>query len=120
MGTSDSVRVVVRARPLLPSEKAARAKSAVRVGRGGVVVAGADRAFTFDSAFGEQSVQQEVYDACVAPLVESCFAGYNSTVLCYGQARVESFAVCAALTRPADGQRQDVHDGHEQQRVERG
>ena len=65
----------MRARPLLPAERATRAKEAVRVGARGVVVAGADRGFVFDSSFGTQSSQVEVYDTCVAPLVESCFAG---------------------------------------------
>lgn len=26
-----------------------------------------------------------MYDSCVAPLVESCFDGYNATVFAYGQ-----------------------------------
>ena len=58
-----------------PAERAARAKEAVRVGSAGVVVAGADRGFVFDSAFGTRSTQEEVYATCVAPLVDSCFAG---------------------------------------------
>jgi kinesin family protein 4/21/27 len=29
--------------------------------------------------------QEEVYNTCVAPLLEGCFLGYNATVLAYGQ-----------------------------------
>ena len=72
----DAVRVAVRARPLVPHERAARAKEAVRVaGDTKSVVVGADRVFAFDVAFGTAASQVEVYDDCVAPLVESCFAG---------------------------------------------
>lgn len=70
----DAVRVAVRARPLVPHERAARAREAVKCSAKAVVV-GADRRFVFDVAFGTASTQTEVYEDCVAPLVESCFAG---------------------------------------------
>ena len=77
----DAVRVAVRARPLVPHERAARAKEAVRVaGDTKSVVVGADRVFAFDVAFGTASSQVEVYEDCVAPLVESCFAGEEAPV----------------------------------------
>lgn len=95
----EAVRVVVRARPMVPHEKAAKAKSCVRVTPDGCTVVGArrrraavaaralgrrrsrcvavgsDRAFTFDAAFNTSSLQEQVYEDCVAPLVESCFGG---------------------------------------------
>ena len=71
----------MRARPLVPHERAARAKEAVRVaGDTKSVVVGADRVFAFDVAFGTASSQVEVYEDCVAPLVESCFAGEEAPV----------------------------------------
>ena len=77
----DAVRVAVRARPLVPHEKAARAKEAVRVGgEGRSVVVGADRRFAFDVAFGQGATQVAIYDDCVAPLVESCFAGERKSL----------------------------------------
>ena len=72
----DAVRVAVRCRPLLAHERAARAREAVRPGGDGrTLVAGADRLFQFDVVFGTAASQSDVYDECVAPLVESCFAG---------------------------------------------
>ncbi|OEU20759.1 kinesin-domain-containing protein, partial [Fragilariopsis cylindrus CCMP1102] len=41
--------------------------------------------FTFDQVFGAQTVQSEVYEDRVAPLVANCLEGYNATVLAYGQ-----------------------------------
>jgi Kinesin-like protein len=42
-------------------------------------------AFTFDHVFPSTAGQEQVYDTCVTPLVESCLEGYNATVLAYGQ-----------------------------------
>eukprot|EP00557_Chaetoceros_sp_GSL56_P014628 CAMPEP_0176486142 /NCGR_PEP_ID=MMETSP0200_2-20121128/5412_1 /TAXON_ID=947934 /ORGANISM="Chaetoceros sp., Strain GSL56" /LENGTH=1269 /DNA_ID=CAMNT_0017882827 /DNA_START=298 /DNA_END=4107 /DNA_ORIENTATION=- len=41
--------------------------------------------FTFDHVFPSSAGQEQVYDTCVIPLVESCLEGYNATVLAYGQ-----------------------------------
>lgn len=30
-------------------------------------------------------MQEQVYNHCVSQLVDSCFSGYNATVLAYGQ-----------------------------------
>ena len=32
-----------------------------------------------------QHLQEQVYNHCVSQLVDSCFSGYNATVLAYGQ-----------------------------------
>lgn len=42
-------------------------------------------AFTFDHVFPSTAGQEQVYETCVTPLVESCLEGYNATVLAYGQ-----------------------------------
>ncbi|TNN80661.1 Kinesin-like protein KIF27 [Liparis tanakae] len=46
---------------------------------------GSDRVFSFDHVFGPTENQEEVYESCVQPLVESLLHGYNATVFCYGQ-----------------------------------
>jgi hypothetical protein len=73
---SDRVRVTVRARPLVPTEKAARAKEAVFVAADGrSILVGRERSFQFDAAFGKVATQESIYLDSVAPLVEGCFAG---------------------------------------------
>jgi len=43
------------------------------------------KTFAFDHVFRASAEQIEVYEGCVAPLVQSCLEGYNATVLAYGQ-----------------------------------
>nr|PNR57756.1 hypothetical protein PHYPA_004750 [Physcomitrium patens] len=81
-----SVRVAVRARPLIEKEIVEKCKECVSYSQDGKqVVLGKDRRFTFDHVFGPIVSQEDVYIDCVKPLVESCCAGYNATVLAYGQ-----------------------------------
>lgn len=80
------VRVAVRLRPLLPKEVLHNHKVCLRVVPGTArVMLGSDRLFSFDHAFGPVASQNEVYESCVQPLVESLVDGYNATVFCYGQ-----------------------------------
>jgi len=45
-------------------------------------------AFTFDYVYGNGgSPSVEMFEECVAPLVDGLFQGYNATVLAYGQVR---------------------------------
>ncbi|KAG7223455.1 hypothetical protein INR49_015559 [Caranx melampygus] len=46
---------------------------------------GTDRLYSFDHAFGPTASQDEVYESCVQPMVESLLDGCNATVFCYGQ-----------------------------------
>jgi hypothetical protein len=132
---ADAVRVAVRARPLLPSERAARAKQAVFVAADGkTVLVGQERSFPFDAAFGLHATQAGIYDNVVAPLMDSCFDGARRHAaptrrrLAHGCATLRGGGLFAAtcesdnrcrgrhqrhgvLLRP-DGRRQDVHDGH--------
>ena len=80
-----AVRVAVRARPLVAKERVERARECLSYPKANTVVLGESRAFRFDDAFGPGATQAEVYDRLVSPLVESCFRGYNATVLAYGQ-----------------------------------
>lgn len=49
------------------------------------VTLGSDKAFTYDFVFDMNSAQNEIYDKCVASLVDGSLEGYNATVLAYGQ-----------------------------------
>ena len=40
--------------------------------------------YGFDTVFGPNTSQQEVFDGTVKELIPSLFAGYNSSVFCYG------------------------------------
>lgn len=44
-----------------------------------------DKGFEFDRAFGPDAGQALVYQQTARPLVEKFFAGFNATVLAYGQ-----------------------------------
>ncbi|KAK2837177.1 hypothetical protein Q5P01_014389 [Channa striata] len=80
------VRVAVRVRPLLPKEVLHSHQVCVRVVPGTAqAMLRSNRVFTFDYAFGPSASQDEVYESCVRPLVESLVGGYNATVFCYGQ-----------------------------------
>lgn len=87
MGEEETyVRVAARVRPLLPRERALNCCSCVSVHQDTQqVVVGTRRTFAFDVVFDTQAAQSEVYEACVAPLVEGCLQGYNATILAYGQ-----------------------------------
>ncbi|XP_023270115.1 kinesin-like protein KIF27 [Seriola lalandi dorsalis] len=80
------VRVAVRIRPLLPKEVLHNHQVCVRMVPGTAqVMLGSDRLYSFDHAFGPTASQDEVYQSCVQPLVESLVDGCNATVFCYGQ-----------------------------------
>jgi hypothetical protein len=82
-----AVRVAVRSRPLVTSERLEGARECLSypANNANAVCLGESRVFKFDEAFKPESTQTEVYDKLVAPLVKACFNGYNATVLAYGQ-----------------------------------
>ena len=43
------------------------------------------RQFTYDSVYGMDSTQRQIYDETAFPLVESVLNGYNGTIFAYGQ-----------------------------------
>uniref|UniRef100_UPI0037E7B87F kinesin-like protein KIF27 n=1 Tax=Semicossyphus pulcher TaxID=241346 RepID=UPI0037E7B87F len=84
--SEECVRVAVRIRPLLPKEVLHNHRVCVRGVPGSTqVMLGSEKLFSFDHAFGPTASQDEVYESCVQPLVESLVDGYNATVFCYGQ-----------------------------------
>ncbi|KAG8447252.1 hypothetical protein GDO86_014642 [Hymenochirus boettgeri] len=92
--SSESVRVVVRCRPMNSKELAAGYEKVVNVDvkLGQVVVKilkGASnelpKTFTFDAVYDFNSKQVELYDETFRPLVDSVLLGFNGTIFAYGQ-----------------------------------
>uniref|UniRef100_A0A8C3VAM2 Kinesin-like protein n=1 Tax=Catharus ustulatus TaxID=91951 RepID=A0A8C3VAM2_CATUS len=89
----DNVKVVVRCRPLNDREKATGYKMAVNVDemRGTITVHKTDssneppKTFTFDTVFGPESKQLDVYNLTARPIIDSVLEGYNGTIFAYGQ-----------------------------------
>ncbi|XP_040916818.1 kinesin family member 3Cb [Toxotes jaculatrix] len=90
----EAVRVVVRCRPFSRSEKIADCENILEIddklGQITVINPKAPpdepmKVFTFDSVYGWDSKQSEIYDDAVRPLVESVLQGFNGTVFAYGQ-----------------------------------
>ncbi|KAM5172376.1 kinesin-like protein KIF3A isoform 1-T1 [Mantella aurantiaca] len=89
----DNVKVVVRCRPLNEREKVMGSKMAVNVDeiRGTIAVHKVDsmneppKTFTFDTVFGIDSNQLDVYNLTARPIIDSVLEGYNGTIFAYGQ-----------------------------------
>ncbi|XP_011841734.1 PREDICTED: kinesin-like protein KIF7 [Mandrillus leucophaeus] len=80
------VRVALRVRPLLPKELLHGHQSCLQVEPGlGRITLGRDRHFGFHVVLAEDAGQETVYQACVQPLLEAFFEGFNATVFAYGQ-----------------------------------
>ncbi|XP_054834209.1 kinesin-like protein KIF3A isoform X1 [Eublepharis macularius] len=90
---SDNVKVVVRCRPFNEREKVMCYKMAVNVDemRGTITVHKTDssneppKTFTFDTVFGPESKQLDVYNLTARPIIDSVLEGYNGTIFAYGQ-----------------------------------
>ncbi len=50
-----------------------------------VLQGGAPKSFTFDSCFGVDSKQVDVYNETARPIVDSALEGFNGTIFAYGQ-----------------------------------
>ena len=67
-----SVRVALRIRPLISKEK--YEKQIVRAYEDtSTITIGADKMFTYDASFGQESTQESVFEMCVKNLVLGCF-----------------------------------------------
>ncbi|KAJ0003052.1 hypothetical protein NQD34_008201 [Periophthalmus magnuspinnatus] len=90
---SDNVKVVVRCRPLNQKEILMGNKQAVIVDeiRGTITVNRLEtpneppKTFTFDTVFGPDSKQLDVYNLTARPIIDSVLEGYNGTIFAYGQ-----------------------------------
>ncbi|XP_024146704.1 kinesin-like protein KIF3C [Oryzias melastigma] len=93
--SSESVKVVVRCRPLNRKEESSGPVGGIvqmdlRLGQ---VILRNPRAspsepqktFTFDAVYDANSKQRDLYDESVRPLIDSVLAGFNGTIFAYGQ-----------------------------------
>ncbi|XP_008311549.1 kinesin-like protein KIF3C [Cynoglossus semilaevis] len=93
--SSESVKVVVRCRPLNRKEESnGPAGGIVKLDLGlGQVILRNPRAtasepqktFTFDAVYDANSKQRDLYDESVRPLIDSVLEGFNGTIFAYGQ-----------------------------------
>ncbi|KAK4796179.1 hypothetical protein SAY86_028505 [Trapa natans] len=85
-GEDCCVKVAVHIRPLIGDEKLQGCKDCVTVVSGKPQVQIGMHSFTFDHVYGSTgSPSSDMFEECVAPLVDGLFQGYNATVLAYGQ-----------------------------------
>ncbi|XP_076131635.1 kinesin-like protein KIF3B [Alosa pseudoharengus] len=90
--SAESVKVVVRCRPMNEKERAANYERVVSVDvkLGQVAVrnprgSSPPKVFTFDSVYDWNSKQVDLYDETFRPLVDSVLLGFNGTIFAYGQ-----------------------------------
>ncbi|GAB4844184.1 Kinesin-like protein KIN-4C [Ancistrocladus abbreviatus] len=86
MENGDCVRVSVNIRPLITPELLVGCTDCITVVPGEPQVQIGSHSFTYDYVFGNGAFpSSQIFDKCVAPLIEALFQGYNGTVLAYGQ-----------------------------------
>ncbi|KAG7323141.1 hypothetical protein KOW79_012843 [Hemibagrus wyckioides] len=93
--SSESVKVVVRCRPMNDKERVANFERVVSVDvkLGQIIVRNPrsgfthehPKVFTFDSVYDWNSKQVDLYDETFRPLVDSVLFGFNGTIFAYGQ-----------------------------------
>uniref|UniRef100_A0A915C6H6 Kinesin motor domain-containing protein n=1 Tax=Parascaris univalens TaxID=6257 RepID=A0A915C6H6_PARUN len=83
--TDIPVRVAVRVRPTSVRERSESAQPCVVCFEQHNQVSVNGKMFAFDNVFDTTASQENVYDACAAPMLEYLFKGYNCTLLAYGQ-----------------------------------
>lgn len=93
-GDGDNVKVAIRCRPLNEKEIANECKQTVFVDsmRGTASVENPNashgepmKVFTFDTVFGPDCKQVDVYNEIARPIIDSVLGGYNGTIFAYGQ-----------------------------------
>nr|AMS24211.1 kinesin 4-Ib protein [Marsilea vestita] len=84
--STQSVVVALRIRPLTSSEHKQGCKDCITVIPNEPQIQLGSNFFTFDHVYGSTgSRTTDIFDECVAPLIDGLFQGYNATVLAYGQ-----------------------------------
>ncbi|CAB1432872.1 unnamed protein product [Pleuronectes platessa] len=93
--SSESVKVVVRCRPLNRKEESHGPAGGIvqmDLGLGQVIlrnprapVSEPQKTFTFDGVYDASSKQRDLYDESVRPLIDSVLEGFNGTIFAYGQ-----------------------------------
>ena len=89
--STETVKVMVRVRPMNTKEKNLNCQRIVKVDKANnqielmrVDEPAPSKDFAYDSVYDEDSKQQAVYDESAFPLVESVIQGYNGTIFAYG------------------------------------
>lgn len=88
---TETVKVVVRKRPLNSSEKSRGNYNIILIDRDINRLAithpqsKIEKTFTYDAVYDESCTQRLVYDETAFPLVDSVISGYNGTIFAYGQ-----------------------------------
>ncbi|CAL9244424.1 unnamed protein product [Arabidopsis halleri] len=86
MESTECVRVAVNIRPLITPELLNGCTDCITVAPKEPQVHIGSHTFTYDFVYGNAGYPcSEIYNHCVAPLVDALFKGYNATVLAYGQ-----------------------------------
>ncbi|XP_040174420.1 chromosome-associated kinesin KIF4A-like isoform X2 [Anopheles arabiensis] len=87
----ESVKVAVRIRPMSQSEQARGCQTVVEQAAPGapqLLVCGGrtpSDVFSYSYVFPPSTVQSQLYEVAVSPMLHKLFAGYNATILAYGQ-----------------------------------
>jgi kinesin family protein 3/17 len=109
--SSESVKVVVKVRPLNTTEQNNGNEQIVRMDmKSGVAVlckpGGSEREmkdFTFDAVFDHTATQQMLFDDTALEIVDSVMDGFNGTIFCYGQTGAgKSFTMTGPENAPAE------------------
>ena len=89
---SESVKVVMRCRPLTPKEMEDQRECIVNVDMdvGSIQVYNPQnikelKNFTFDHTYDWRATQQLIFEQTALPILESIMEGYNGTIFAYGQ-----------------------------------
>lgn len=81
-----NVRVAVRLRPMNSRERLAGADELIICEAGNKqIIAGPEHCFTYDSVFGAESLQEDLFTDLAEPVLNSFMSGFNCTILAYGQ-----------------------------------
>ncbi|CAF4506457.1 unnamed protein product, partial [Rotaria magnacalcarata] len=113
MAASETVRVIVRCRPMNQREMDLQCKTIVLMNgqSNQVMLENVDQSneppkqFTFDAVYAEDSITENLYAESVFPLVENVLEGYNATVFAYGQTGCGKSFTMQGLPAPGSPQR---------------
>ena len=121
---SQNIRVGVRIRPLSSREILERRKTVIHADEASSSIVSSQsqlqeaRSFSFDHAFGPQSNSDDI-STCVKRALDSCFEGYNASLLAYGQTGSgKTFTVQQMTASLASFLFQGVKDRIEQGKIE--
>eukprot|EP01017_Pseudomicrothorax_dubius_P050722 TRINITY_DN9646_c0_g1_i3.p1 TRINITY_DN9646_c0_g1~~TRINITY_DN9646_c0_g1_i3.p1 ORF type:complete len:537 (-),score=149.90 TRINITY_DN9646_c0_g1_i3:26-1636(-) len=90
MSSSETVKVMVRVRPMNGKERERGCENVIEVDQQQVILnkpneKDMQKVFAFDSVFPTTVSQAQVYEDTAFQLIESVVEGYNGTILAYGQ-----------------------------------